>query len=120
MTNSNAATVGDDVSYRRGWVALLIFTVVIINYIDRIALSVAARPIVAEFGFSPVQMGYLFSGFLWTYVVCLVPLGLLVERVGVKNMVGGGIAIWSTATAFTAAAGSFVTILAARLVMGAS
>src|ERR1700734_710352 len=118
--NSNTATVGDDVSYRRGWVALLIFTVVIINYIDRIALSVAARPIVAEFGFSPVQMGYLFSGFLWTYVVCLVPLGLLVERVGVKNMVGGGIAIWSTATAFTAAAGSFVTILAARLVMGAS
>jgi MFS family permease len=120
MTNSNAATVGDDVTYRRGWIALLIFTVVIINYIDRIALSVAARPIVAEFGFSPVQMGYLFSGFLWTYVVCLVPLGLLVERVGIKNMVGGGIAIWSTATALTAAAGSFVTILAARLVMGAS
>ena len=118
--NSNAATVGDDVTYRRGWIALLIFTVVIINYIDRIALSVAARPIVAEFGFSPVQMGYLFSGFLWTYVVCLVPLGLLVERIGIKNMVGGGIAIWSTATALTAAAGSFVTILAARLVMGAS
>ena len=120
MTNSNAVTVGANVGYRRGWIALLIFTVVIINYIDRIALSVAARPIVAEFGFSPVQMGYLFSGFLWTYVVCLIPLGLLVERVGIKNMVGGGIAIWSTATALTAAAGSFVTILSARLVMGAS
>src|SRR6201994_537795 len=120
MTNSNAATVGDDVTHRRGWIALLIFTVVIINYIDRIALSVAARLIVAEFGFSPVQMGYLFSGFLWTYVVCLVPLGLLVERVGIKNMVGGGIAIWSTATALTAAATGFVTILLARLVMGAS
>src|ERR1700742_1984363 len=119
MTNSNAVTRGD-VGYRRGWIALLIFTVVIINYIDRIALSVAARPIVAEFGFSPVQMGYLFSGFLWTYVVCLIPLGLLVERIGVKNMVGGGIAIWSTATAFTAAASGFVSIIAARLVMGAS
>jgi sugar phosphate permease len=64
MTNSNAAIVGDDVTYRRGWIALLIFTVVIINYIDRIALSVAAKPIAAEFGFSPVQMGYLFSCFL--------------------------------------------------------
>ena len=96
---------GDEVTYRRGWIALLIFTVVIINYIDRIALSVAAKPIVAEYGFSPVQMGYLFSGFLWTYVVCLVPLGLLVERIGIKNMVGGGIAIWSTATALTAATG---------------
>jgi ACS family glucarate transporter-like MFS transporter len=107
-------------TYRRGWIALLIFSAVIINYIDRIALSVAAKPIVAEFGFTPVQMGYLFSGFLWTYVVCLIPLGLLVERIGAKRMVGGGIAIWSTATALTAAASGFVTILAARLVMGAS
>ena len=49
--------MGADVTYRRGWIALLIFTVVIINYIDRIALSVAAKPIVAEYGFSPVQMG---------------------------------------------------------------
>ena len=120
MTNSNAVTVGANVGYRRGWIALLIFTVVIINYIDRIALSVAARPIVAEFGFSPVQMGYLFSGFLWTYIVCLIPLGLLVERIGIKNMVGGGIAIWSTATALTAAATGFASILAARLAMGAS
>jgi ACS family glucarate transporter-like MFS transporter len=120
MTNSNAVTAGANVGYRRGWIALLIFTVVIINYIDRIALSVAARPIVAEFGFSPVQMGYLFSGFLWTYVVCLIPLGLLVERIGIKNMVGGGIAIWSTATALTAAATGFASILTARLAMGAS
>jgi MFS family permease len=100
-------------TYRRGWIALLIFSAVIINYIDRIALSVAAKPIVAEFGFTPVQMGYLFSGFLWTYVVCLIPLGLVVERIGAKRMVGGGIAIWSTATALTAAASGFVTILAA-------
>jgi MFS family permease len=112
--------MGDDVTYRRGWIALLIFSVVIINYIDRVALSVAAKPIAAEFGFTPVEMGYLFSGFLWTYVVCLVPLGLLVERIGARNMVGGGIAIWSAATALTAATGGFVTILLARLVMGAS
>jgi ACS family glucarate transporter-like MFS transporter len=105
---------------RRAWIAVLIFLAVIINYMDRIALSVAAKPIIAEYGFSPVQMGYLFSGFLWTYVVCLIPLGLLVDRVGAKRMVGGGIAIWSAATVATAAAGSFGGILACRLVMGGS
>jgi MFS family permease len=115
-----AKIMGGDMTHRRAWIALLVFLAVIINYIDRIALSVAAKPIVAEFGFSPVQMGYLFSGFLWTYVVCLIPLGLLVETIGAKRMVGGGIAIWSTATAMTAATGGFVSILAARLVMGAS
>jgi ACS family glucarate transporter-like MFS transporter len=107
-------------THRRAWIALLIFTAVIINYIDRIALSVASKPIAAEFGLTPIQMGYLFSGFLWTYVVCLIPLGLLVERVGAKRMVGGGIAIWSAATALTAATTGLVSIFAARLVMGAS
>ncbi len=107
-------------TYRRAWIALLIFTAVIINYMDRIALSVASKQIAAEFGFSPVQMGYLFSCFLWTYVICLIPIGLLVERVGAKRMVGGGIAIWSAATALTAATTGFASILAARLVMGAS
>jgi ACS family glucarate transporter-like MFS transporter len=105
---------------RRIWIALLIFSAVVINYVDRIALSIASKPIAAEFGFTPVQMGYLFSGFLWTYVVCLIPLGLLVERVGPKRMVGGGIAIWSAATALTAATGGFASIFFARLVMGAS
>ncbi|MEP7456590.1 MFS transporter [Phyllobacterium sp. SB3] len=107
-------------THKRAWIALLIFTAVIINYMDRIALSVAAKPIAAEFGFSPVQMGYLFSGFLWTYVLCLIPLGLLVEKIGAKRMVGGGIAVWSAATAVTAMTTGFTSILAARLVMGAS
>ncbi|KQQ35559.1 MFS transporter [Rhizobium sp. Leaf306] len=105
---------------KRTWIALLIFTAVIINYVDRIALSIASKPIAAEFGFTPVQMGYLFSGFLWTYVLCLIPIGLLVERVGAKRMVGGGIAIWSAATVMTAATSGFGSILMARLVMGAS
>lgn len=105
---------------KRSWIAILIFTAVIINYIDRIALSIASKPIVEEFGFTPVQMGYLFSGFLWTYVICLIPIGLLVERIGAKRMVGGGIAIWSGATILTAATSGFTSLLGARLVMGAS
>lgn len=118
---SDGTVLGRDfMTYRRAWIALLIFTAVIINYIDRIALSVASKPIAAEFGLTPIQMGYLFSGFLWTYVICLIPLGLLVERIGAKQMTGGGIAIWSAATALTAATTGLYSIFAARLVMGAS
>lgn len=105
---------------RRTWIAVLIFTAVVINYIDRIALSIASKSIASEYGFTPVEMGYLFSGFLWTYVVCLIPLGLLVEKVGAKRVISGGIALWSAATALTALATGFVSIFAARLVMGAS
>jgi hypothetical protein len=38
---------------------------------------------------------------------------MLVERVGAKRMVGGGIAILSPATALTALTSSFASILAA-------
>jgi hypothetical protein len=46
-----------------------------INYVDRVALSVASKPISEEFGLSKVAMGYLFSSFLWTYLLCLLPMG---------------------------------------------
>jgi len=48
------------------------FLLAAINYIDRSALSVAAAPLAQEFKLDPVQMGYLFSSFLWFYVLCLV------------------------------------------------
>ncbi len=105
---------------RRAWIAALIFMAVVINYIDRIALAVAAKPIASEFHLSPIALGYFFSGFLWTYVACLVPLGLAVEKFGAKRMTGGGIAIWSAATVATAAATGFLSMLIARLAMGAS
>jgi ACS family glucarate transporter-like MFS transporter len=104
---------------RRYWVALLIFGVCIINYMDRVGLSVAAKPIAAEFGLSPVAMGYLFSSFLWTYVACLIPIGLMVDRIGTKTIIGGGLLLWSAATAFTGMGWSFASILTGRLLMGA-
>ncbi|HET6306186.1 MAG TPA: MFS transporter [Rhodopila sp.] len=104
---------------RRYWIGLLIFGVCIINYMDRVALSVAARPIAAEFGLSPVAMGYLFSSFLWTYAACLIPVGLLVDRIGTKTIIGGGLLLWSAATSFTGMGWNFGSILACRLLMGA-
>ena len=42
-------------TWRRGWISLFLFTLAMINYIDRVALSVAAKPIAQEFGLSPVR-----------------------------------------------------------------
>lgn len=104
---------------RRTWVALVIFLLVVINFMDRIALSVAAKPLVAAFGFTSVQLGYLFSAFLWAYVVCLVPLGLLNEKVRPRAMVGGAMAVWSAATLLMGAVSSYGGMIVSRLLMGA-
>jgi MFS family permease len=105
--------------YRRGWVALLLFALALINYIDRVTLSFAADPIAKEYGLSNVALGYLFSSFLWTYTLCLIPAGKLVDRLGAKRVAGYGIGIWSAATASTGLAWSFALLLASRLAMGA-
>ena len=104
--------------YRRGWIALMLFSLTLINYIDRTTLSFAIEPISREFGLSTVAKGYLFSSFLWTYTIFLIPMGMLVDRFGAKRVAGFGIGLWSLATACTGLASSFPTLLATRLLMG--
>jgi MFS family permease len=105
-------------NYRRVWVLLFLFTLTLINYSDRVALAVAAKPIATEFGLSPVQMGYLLSSFLWMYLICLLPVGLAVDRYGGKVVNGWGIGIWSVATVMTGFSVGFVSMAATRIVMG--
>ena len=105
-------------SFRRGWVCVFLITLTTINYADRVALSVAASPIRKEFGLSQVQIGYLLSSFLWTYVLCLIPVGLLVDRFGGKIVNALGIGLWSAATVLTGFAPNFPFMLGTRMVMG--
>jgi MFS family permease len=105
--------------FRRGWIYVLLLTLVSLNYMDRSALGVVAQSIRGEFKLSPVEMGYLFSSFLWTYALCLLPIGIMLDRFSARNINAVGIAIWSLAMAATAGAWSFAMLAAARLVMGA-
>src|SRR5271156_6807253 len=105
-------------NYRRIWVCAFLFTLTAINYADRVALSVAATPVAREFGLDKVEMGYLLSSFLWTYVLCLIPVGLLVDRFGGKIVNSLGLFLWSTATILTGFAPSFLFMMGTRMVMG--
>jgi MFS family permease len=104
---------------KRLWIALMLFSLAMINYIDRTTLSFAAAPIAEQFDLSPVALGYLFSSFLWTYTLFLIPAGMLVDRFGAKRVAGFGLGLWSMATAATGIAWSFPVLLATRFVMGA-
>ena len=104
---------------KRIWIYALLFSAVSVNYIDRIALSVAAKPIATAYHLSPVEMGYLFSAFLWTYFLAAIPWGLAVDRWGTRRASAAGMVWWSLATVATGLLGwSYGTILATRLAMG--
>jgi MFS family permease len=107
-------------SRRRYLLYVGIFLLVVFNYVDRVALSVAAPSLAAEYSLSPVEVGYLFSAYLWTYVVCLIPCGFLTDRYGAKVVNGVGVLVWSGATILTGLAGGFASLLGSRMLMGAA
>jgi len=103
---------------KRVWIYAFLFTLTLINYVDRVSLSVASQALKEEFDISPVAMGYLFSSFVWLYFLALIPMGYLVGRFGPKKVNGYGIGVWSVATAATALSTGFVSLLTCRLIMG--
>jgi sugar phosphate permease len=60
---------------RRFWIYFLLFLFNVIAYTDRVNISVASKPIADELHLSPVALGYLFSSFLWAYVLMMLPAG---------------------------------------------
>jgi MFS family permease len=99
---------------------LFIFFLTMINYADRVTLSIGSKAIADEFYLTPVQMGYLLSSFTWTYVVFLIPWGTAVDRVGPRIVTMIGMGLWSTATAITGLAPNLASLFGARMLMGAS
>jgi MFS family permease len=95
----------------------LVFSVVI-NYIDRGNLSVAAPLIKTELGLSPSSLGVLLGAFFWSYATCQLLSGWLVDRFDVNWVLATGFLLWSSATACTALIGGFAGLLALRLIMG--
>ncbi|SDV51535.1 MFS transporter [Chitinasiproducens palmae] len=104
---------------RRIFIYVFLFSLTSINYIDRVALSVAAQPIAHEFGIGPIQMGFLLSSFIWTYFASLIVWGLALDRWGTRYVNAAGMAIFSLATVATGFAWNYASILCTRLVMGA-
>ncbi|WP_442964414.1 MFS transporter [Pseudomonas sp. KNUC1026] len=98
---------------------VLLFITVVINYLDRSNLSIAAPTLTRELGIDPVHAGLIFSAFGWTYAAMQIPGGWLVDRVPPRVLYTAALALWSLATVFLGLAGSFIALFVLRLAVGA-
>lgn len=104
---------------RRRWILLsLVFIAIVINYVDRGNLSVAAPAIMKDFRLTPATMGVLLSAFFWTYAVFQIPAGALVDRFGIRRSYAGAFLIWSMASAAIALATGPGDIIGLRGLLG--
>ncbi|HLW02158.1 MAG TPA: MFS transporter [Ktedonobacterales bacterium] len=107
----------------------LMFSINVVNYIDRWVFSLLL-PLIqtdrsfcqpgshAHFCINDFQTGLLSSSFILIYAVGALPLGLLADRIKRKNVIAAGVALWSAATLITAFVHSFFGLLATRTWLG--
>ena len=112
------ATTASKVPGRRWTIGVLLGVGVLINYIDRINLSVAAPQLQQDFHLSPEEIGLLFSAFFWSYSLLQVPGGMVLDRFGVTRVGRWGAFLWAVASAITAVSSGFAGIFAARVLLG--
>jgi MFS family permease len=118
---TSAALAPKPVTARMQWMVLILLVIsVCINYVDRGNISVASYDLKTALNLNPLQLGYLFSAFFWTYAGFMVLAGWLVEKYNVIWVYAIGYLIWSLATALTGLANSFVMLFGLRLLLGMS
>ncbi len=95
------------------------FVSVVINYMDRSNISVAATAISKDFELSPVQLGLIFSAFGYTYAALQIPGGILVDRLGPRLLYSCSLILWSVVTLLQGFANGFASLFGLRLATGA-
>jgi ACS family D-galactonate transporter-like MFS transporter len=96
-----------------------IFGNVIINYMDRSNISVAAAAISQDLQLTPVQLGLIFSAFGWTYAALQIPGGYLVDRVKPRILYALCLVSWSVVTLLQGVLKGFAILFTLRLATGA-
>jgi len=104
-------------SYR--WtIGLLLALGVLVNYFDRVNLSVSHDALVKTFNITPVVFGQLSAAYSWTYAACQLPTGMLLDNFGVRKVSLISIFVWGMASMAAAFAPSVLLFFAARLLLG--
>src|ERR1700733_7331333 len=96
--------------HRRWRIAWLLGLGVLVNYFDRVNLSVSQAALYTSFGISAVTFGYLSGAYNWTYAMCQLPIGVLLDKFGIKRVGRLSTFIWTIASfgaAITPSVGGF-------------
>lgn len=99
-------------------VLAFLFINVIINYMDRSNISVAATAISTDLKLSTIQIGLIFSAFGWMYVAFQIPGGIIIDRLSPRVLYAITLCSWSVVTLLQGIARGFYLLLGLRMATG--
>lgn len=110
---------GDMRTERAGlWLTLLLAAMVLLNYVDRGAVGIAAPKLKDELMLSAASFGVVVSAFSWVYAPAQFAVGWLSDRFCVYRMIAAGLGIWALATLLTGFANGFAMLVVLRVMLG--
>jgi ACS family glucarate transporter-like MFS transporter len=104
--------------------AILLFVLSGIAFLDRTNISIAGLQISSEYGLGNQHLGWIFSAFLIGYAGFQIPAGWMAARYGPRRVLALGVLWWGIATELTALLPSgmphaVATLIAIRFALGA-
>lgn len=99
-------------------IAVLLGLGILVNYFDRVNLSIAHDALQKTFGISDIVFGYLLGAYSWTYAAMQLPSGTLLDRFGVRRVMLVAILLWALASGLAAVAPTILFLFAARFLLG--
>src|SRR6516164_7563150 len=108
----------------RWFLIFWLFVLSAVSFLDRVNISVAASAIASDYHLSDVELGWVFSSFLWGYALFQTFGGWLADRLGPRRVLTAGVVWWGIFTALTAAvmptvAGAIYIFVLVRFLLGA-
>ena len=104
---------------RRRWrIAWLLGLGVLVNYFDRVNLSVSQAALYTTFGISSITFGYLSGAYNWTYAMCQLPIGVILDKFGIRRVGRVSTFLWSIASFAAAISPSVGGLFGARFLLG--
>lgn len=108
-------------SPRRAWlVTFLLLVFMLINFLDKAVLGLAAKPIMHDLGLSPSEYGLLSSGFYFLFSLSAILVGFASDRVPTKWLLMAMAVVWALTMLPVLAPVGFGVLLASRVVLGAA
>lgn len=102
----------------RWGIAILLGIGIVINYFDRVNISVAGKSLIQEYHLSNAQLGFILSAYLWTYALLQIPVGAMLDKIGIKWLMRVGTILWTIATFMTAIVSGYGLIILSRFLLG--
>jgi MFS transporter, ACS family, glucarate transporter len=108
-------------------IVILLVGFTIVSYLLRVNITIAGEPIKQQFHLSSVQLGWVFSAFLFSYTIFMTPSGAWADHLGPRRVLAIAGLSWAVVTLliaylpgtiFSSVAGVLGTLLGLRLLLG--